>query len=277
MAWWLATFGAQQDIYQAASASAAQAKHPLWTIAGPFASKAAAQGNASGSSGGGAASGPGPGGDYSYAQLEGLWINAGGTPAMAPIMAAIAEAESRGNPNATGGVGEKGLWQINPNAWGSLATYDPAGNAAAAVHVLAVQGLTAWSTYTSGAYRAFLSNSTTPNTNVSSPAGGTGGAGTGTATLAAQNTRCLVGGNTFIPCLLDASQARGIIGGLCVFLGGALFLGGIVLMTAIAAQKSGVAAALPGPAGQVVGQMARRGYATRRSDSGEQPGPLEKA
>jgi len=118
---------------------------------------------------------------YTYSQLEGLWIQAGGSKTQAPVMAAIAEAESGGNPNATGGVGEKGLWQINPRVWGSLATYDPLGNARAAVTVRNRQGLSAWSTYNSGAYKAFLNSSTTPT------GGGTGQA-PGTTTAAGRGS-----------------------------------------------------------------------------------------
>src|SRR5271165_3693949 len=78
-------------------------------------------------------------------------------------MAAIALAESGGDPNVTGKAGEKGLWQIYPKVWGSLATYDPLGNAKAAVHVLSVQGLSAWTTYTSGAYKHFLGSAAPQN------------------------------------------------------------------------------------------------------------------
>ena len=38
--------------------------------------------------------------DYTYGQLETLWTNAGGSKALAPLMAAIALAESGGNPGA---------------------------------------------------------------------------------------------------------------------------------------------------------------------------------
>ena len=38
----------------------------------------------------------GTGTHYSYAELEGLWINAGGSKTYAPLMAAIADAESGG-------------------------------------------------------------------------------------------------------------------------------------------------------------------------------------
>ena len=55
----------------------------------------------------------------SYSQLEALWKKAGGNPVMAPLMAAIAEAESSGNPNATNPTDNNGtqtswgLWQIS--------------------------------------------------------------------------------------------------------------------------------------------------------------------
>ena len=70
-----------------------------------------------------------------------------------PVMAAsIAMAESSGQQYATGGVGERGYWQINPNH-GSLSTYDPLGNAKAAVIISARRtNWTPWTTYTSGAY-----------------------------------------------------------------------------------------------------------------------------
>jgi hypothetical protein len=106
---------------------------------------------------------------YTYAQLEQLWIDAGGSAAAAPIMAAIAMAESGGNPNATdydsNGTVDRGLWQIN-SIWGSLSTFDPTANAQSAVQVYNQQGITAWATYNSGAYKQFLSGGsvTTPNT-----------------------------------------------------------------------------------------------------------------
>jgi hypothetical protein len=55
----------------------------------------------------------------SYSQLEGVWIQAGGQASMAPLMAAIALAESGGqtnslNPNDNGGKQSSyGLWQIS--------------------------------------------------------------------------------------------------------------------------------------------------------------------
>ena len=99
---------------------------------------------------------------YSYGELETLWINAGGPKALAPLMAAIAEAESSGNPNAYNPSGATGLWQIlgavNPSDQGSLT--NPQVNAHEAVLKYQSQGLDAWTTYTSGAYQQFYQGGT---------------------------------------------------------------------------------------------------------------------
>jgi hypothetical protein len=76
---------------------------------------------------------------------------------------AIALAESGGNRYAHATVGEdsRGLWQINMRAhggWvGSRDLYDPATNAWAATQVCRGSGPSAWTTYTTGAYRTYLS------------------------------------------------------------------------------------------------------------------------
>lgn len=84
--------------------------------------------------------------------LEQLWQQAGGSAAQAVTAASIAMAESGGQQFATGAAGERGYWQINPDH-GSLSTYDPLGNAKAAV-IISGDGAnwTPWTTYTSGAY-----------------------------------------------------------------------------------------------------------------------------
>lgn len=84
--------------------------------------------------------------------------------------AAIAEAESSGNPNALGdttigsGTGSFGLWQINADAHPEYGPnfaqlYDPPTNAAAAyaIYQAAGRSFTPWSTYNSGAYLAYVS------------------------------------------------------------------------------------------------------------------------
>ena len=105
---------------------------------------------------------------YTYSQLEGLWEQAGGSQALAPVMAAIALAESSGNSQAYNASGASGLWQIlgavNPQDQSHL--FDPAVNAKEAVLKYKSQGLGAWVTYTSGAYKEFLQGATTNATTI---------------------------------------------------------------------------------------------------------------
>jgi LysM repeat protein len=91
-------------------------------------------------------------GTLSCTGLEQLWLDAGGSAAAEVTAASIAMAESGGNQFATGTVGERGYWQINP-VNGALSTYDPYGNARAAV-IMSADGAnwSPWTTFTSGAY-----------------------------------------------------------------------------------------------------------------------------
>lgn len=91
-------------------------------------------------------------GTLSCSGLEKLWEEAGGAHDEAFLAAEIAMAESGGRQYATGLAGERGYWQINPDH-GALSTYDPLGNAKAAV-IISADGTnwTPWTTYTSGAY-----------------------------------------------------------------------------------------------------------------------------
>jgi LysM repeat protein len=91
-------------------------------------------------------------GTLSCGGLEELWEQAGGSSGAAVTAASIAMAESSGQQFATGTVGERGYWQINPNH-GSLSTYDPLGNAKAAV-IISDDGAdwNPWTTFTSGAF-----------------------------------------------------------------------------------------------------------------------------
>ena len=120
--------------------------------------------------------------DYTYGQLETLWTQAGGPKSLAPLMAAIALAESSGNPgalNTTDNNGTQtsvGLWQVSngthnyPSSWTT-----PQGNAAEAVAKYKEQGLRAWGTYTSGAYLQYLQGNVPAS---SLPQGGGSGGGT---------------------------------------------------------------------------------------------------
>lgn len=105
-----------------------------------------------------------------YAELEGYWISAGGNKALAPLMAAIALAESSGNPSAknpndnNGRQTSWGLWQISDGTHNQVSPTwdDPLTNAKLAVEKYNSQGLHAWGTYTSGAYKQYMNSGTSP-------------------------------------------------------------------------------------------------------------------
>lgn len=76
--------------------------------------------------------------NLTFTQIEDLWKQAGGDPVYAVMAAAIAMAESGGNPDAThtnsNGTVDRGVWQIN-SIHGSQSTTDPLANARAAVSI----------------------------------------------------------------------------------------------------------------------------------------------
>ena len=194
----------------------------------------------------------GTGTQYSYAQLEGLWIKAGGSKAMAALMAAIADAESRGcstalNPTDNGGSQSSyGLWQLSNGTHSPPIAdpYDGLANAKGAVAKFKGQGLGAWGTYGSGAYKQFLQGAVPPDLSVK----GGGGGGTSTATLtAASSADCLftlpsasvktlfgvgpsvgVGGE----CLVSKSEGRAVAGSLVLAGGGVILALGVVVLVA---------------------------------------------
>lgn len=197
-----------------------------------------------------------------YAQMEGYWIKAGGPKEAAPVAAAIGEAESGGNtdainPNDNGGRQSSfGVWQISngthtpPSAnWA-----DPATNASLAVEKFKEAGnsFSPWGTYDSGAYRAYMNGSTTPDMS------GGGNPNVQAAQTAAHvDADCLYkfggapgtsiigdlvgsGGNLGEFCVISRSQARGVAGvALMVLgtLGAALSLG---LLIGISARENPV-------------------------------------
>ena len=129
--------------------------------------------------------------NLTYAQLEGLWIQAGGPRSLAPLMAAIAMAESSGNPtalNATDNYGRQssfGLWHISNGTHAPPASNwaNPLENAKLAVGKYRSQGLGAWGTYDSGAYKQYLQGNVPPSaggiTLTSAAGGNTGPSGGG--------------------------------------------------------------------------------------------------
>ena len=85
--------------------------------------------------------------------LEALWRSAGGAASAERTAAGVAMAESGGQEYATGSVGERGYWQINPVNGSFLSTYNPYGNARAAV-IMSHNGTnwSPWTTWVDGAY-----------------------------------------------------------------------------------------------------------------------------
>ena len=124
-------------------------------------------------------------------EIEQAWISGGGPKALAPIMAAIAMAESSGNPSSIQqgvpyGSQGWGLWQITPGdsepqVGSNQALLNPVTNARAAVAKYNSQGLQAWTTYTSGAYKRYMGGTSTTGSMQQSLAGGSGTPSTSTA------------------------------------------------------------------------------------------------
>jgi Lysozyme like domain len=199
---------------------------------------------------------------YTYAQLEGLWINAGGPKALAPTMAAIAEAESGGCSAAYNASGATGLWQIlgavNPADQGSL--YSPQVNAKEAVLKYKTQGLNAWQTFQTGAYKAYMNGKTTPDlSGIGSGLSGTtsGGSSQTTGGVSGGSAGCLVGwsgvnvplfGSVGSFCLFTKTEARAFIGTGILAAGSGIMFVGLAVLTVAAFSKT--------KAGQVAGRAA---------------------
>lgn len=85
--------------------------------------------------------------------LEALWKAAGGAPGEAFMAAEIAMAESGGNQYALSPTDDYGYWQINASHGPAMATFDPMGNAKAAIAISSDgSNWTPWTTYVTGAY-----------------------------------------------------------------------------------------------------------------------------
>lgn len=213
----------------------------------------------------------GNGQQYNFAELQGLWINAGGPKAVAGIAAAIALAESGGcsaavNPTDNNGTQTSwGLWQwsdgthneppgiLDPftNAQQSVMKYQTAGNS-----------FSPWGTYTSGAYRGFLSGGT-PDLNVPTSASASSGGGTaGPPDCAWGKIPGVLGGVWPGACVITYKQAREFLGA-GILAGGLLVMGwGTQLLVGVAAM--GVASRVITP---VVSRVAGAQRTVRRVQS----------
>lgn len=210
----------------------------------------------------------------SYQAIESLWTSAGGSKELAPVMAAIAIAESGGRPSALNDTPPDysvGLWQIN--YYGSLLPgrsrefgspqallASPAAQARAAVAIERQQGLGAWTTYTSGAYRKYLNGADySGGGSDTSGASGTGSDPTAQQALSIDSSRppnCLFGFG--LPafgyvCLLTYGQARALLGGLLLVAGGVVSAGGLIILTSYGVKRSGLLEQVGAAAGVVPG------------------------
>lgn len=199
---------------------------------------------------------------YSYGQLEGLWINAGGDPSKAPLMAAIALAESGGSTTARNPSGATGLWQILVPVHGDLIRKygdptDPNANAKEAVSIYKSQGLSAWTTYTSGAYKRYLKNNVAPigaNAPNATPTSIGQGGSSDCCAIGFGGVNIPLAGNTGGFCLLSKTQVNSIFGTLLVGVGVLVGMTGVGWVLVYGVRKSGAAnvlAALPGATGAV--------------------------
>ncbi len=106
---------------------------------------------------------PGTGDGLGKGSIMNLWTTAGGSANVANLAAAVALAESGGNPAASNknsnGTIDRGLWQIN-SVHGKLSTFDKQANARAAVKISSGgKNWRPWVAYTTGAYKKFLGGS----------------------------------------------------------------------------------------------------------------------
>lgn len=186
-----------------------------------------------------------------YSQLEGVWIQNGGSTSLAPVMAAIALAESGGNPSArndkdNGGTQSSfGLWQISTGTHTPPASNwsDPNENARLAVGKYKSQGLKAWGTYTSGAYTRFLANGVPPSSITTGSVLSSGGTvSTVAATTDSTDNTCAWNLNIPIKgniCVATKTQVRSVIGVLIMGTGTVVALVGLILLTKYSLDKTG--------------------------------------
>jgi Lysozyme like domain len=222
--------------------------------------------------------------NYTYAQLEAIWLEAAAgtqydTQTWAAIMAAIAEAESGGNPNATNPTDNNGtqtswgLWQISLGNHNepSPTWNNPITNAQLAIQKLETQGLTAWGTYDSGAYKAYLNESTTPATSIPAIAGAAATDAASAATSAAETVDCAIPLNFLANlsiasgslqfCLISKVQVRALLGGAFIVAGGGIGLLGVLVLLAEGFEHTGAGRALTKVTGTVASAGATVGLA----------------
>jgi Lysozyme like domain len=107
-----------------------------------------------------------PTGAYAPSEIHSALVNAGVPAPAATTLTAISGAESRYGKSTVSGVNKDGsrdygVFQVNSHAWPqfggpAVASLPLSQQAAIAAHIYNTQGLKAWSTYNSGAYKGYL-------------------------------------------------------------------------------------------------------------------------
>lgn len=167
---------------------------------------------------------------YSYAQLEKLWTDAGGTSADAPFMAYIAKYdESGGYAGAWNSTGATGLWQIEWPSNYSGARQDlftPLKQAQVAVQMFTKSGYAPWGSDVKQNLGVTPASSV-PNENTAVPGGAKAGQSTPAAASTSSGSPFSIGTILGIPNFnwSDFGQRLGLI-----LLGGALILLGIYML-----------------------------------------------
>ena len=120
-------------------------------------------------------------GAYAPSEIYTALVKAGVPPSVAPTLTAVSGAESGFGKNTVSGVNKDGsrdygVFQVNNKAWPQFGGADVAKlpldqQAKLAAEIYRKQGLSAWSTYNNGAYKAHL-NGASPATSGAPPPGG---------------------------------------------------------------------------------------------------------
>jgi len=207
--------------------------------------------------------------------LQRLWIAAGGDPALAPTMAAIAEQrESGGWSGAWNSTGATGLWQVewpgsSPRGWSRERLFIPIQNARAAV-LLSNNSSAGIAQNWAGDLGGLAVGPLRPSASLPPHAGslggaGAGGGGGGARTTAASQPGCIVGAPGFnVPlvgtigrdCLFSTSQARALIGGLLLAAAAPAGMLGLVILAAAGFRATRAGAKAAGAAEAAGGMIA---------------------
>lgn len=250
-----------------------------------------------------------------YVQLIDNAAKRTGLPAA--VVAAQINAESGFNPGVNSSAGAQGFAQFLPSTWSGLGCPGSPYNAADAMNCYSVfmgsllkqfngNVRSALAAYNAGpgnigagmGYADSILSAAGQSPGITA-GGGTGG-GSGPGGTGATPTDCIVGWSGLFGigkfCLLSKSEARALIGGACIMVGGGAIVVGILVLAAGAFQRTGglgkaadVAAVIPGAqplaAGLAVAQRrttrtgaqaasrraARRGQGQNGGDSAQRP------